>query len=208
LISGIEWPIVGRSHSIADVLLPNGRNKLLSRVIVSHGSSVTLGSPVANGPEMTDDMTVAELLGQLTVHRFASEADALKDDLFAELDRQFDAQVQELVEMSHEKENEIARLAEEAARKPGAVSKKTSATRAPTTRAPIHVRVVVLSGPHMGEEFLLDLKAAHACIIGRSTSVKTRKNGVSLNRDLEASTYHAYIGVDPDSDLIYIEDNT
>jgi hypothetical protein len=60
----------------------------------------------------------------------------------------------------------------------------------------------------MGEEFLLDLKAAHACIIGRSTSVKTRKNGVSLNRDLEASTYHAYIGVDLDSDLIYIEDNT
>jgi hypothetical protein len=156
---------------------------------------------------ITDDMTVQELLEHLTVRRFTAEADRLKDELFSELDRQLDAQIQQLVEFSHEKENAIVRLAEKASSSSSSTAtKKTSSTHAPTTRGSVRIRVVVLAGPHKGEEFRLNVSPENPSVIGRSTSAKIRKTGVSLNRDLEASTYHAHLGVDLDSDQVYIED--
>lgn len=77
-----------------------------------------------------------------------------------------------------------------ASSKKGTAQKRTGSRSALST---LIVKVQVMSGPHIGQEFQLKPKARSYCWVGRSTGQKFTKNGISLCEDQEVSTAHGKI---------------
>lgn len=170
-----------------------------------------------------------EALEYVLVTLLGKEADRYTESLFEEWDMQFDDMKQEVVRISHNKENEILTSQEfvsgsnkekegedeqpasaEAAKRDDETKKKGSqkSSKANKAAAPtvVPIRFICQDGYHTGETFHLLCSAAKPCLAGRSKQARYKKNGLSLYRDLEMSTSHAQIGLDADTLQPYIMD--
>lgn len=174
---------------------------------------ITSEDEIRDVPEPTDDSTVDEVLEYVLVTRLSQEADLYKEALFEKWERHFDELKQEIVRISHEKENEVlasneaencAKGADEAAAGGALKKKKTGSTANKAAAVPI--RVVVHKGFHAGQTFHLQCAAAKPCLVGRSKQAKYKKNGISLHGDLEMSTSHGQIGLDAETLQPYVAD--
>jgi TolA-binding protein len=172
-------------------------------------------------PEPTGESTVEEALEYVLVTLLGKEADRYKESLFEEWDMQFDDMKQEVVRISHNKENEIlnsnkeeegedeqppsaeAAKGDDDTKKKGSRKPKANKAAAPTV---VPIRFICQDGYHTGETFHLLCSAAKPCLAGRSKQARYKKNGLSLYRDLEMSTAHAQIGLDADTLQPYIMD--
>jgi TolA-binding protein len=170
---------------------------------------------------------VGEALEYVLVTLLSREAERYKESLFGEWEQQFDDMKQEIVRISHEKENELLNSQEEESesgtkeepsksaeavanggdqKKQGTRTTKTANSKAAAVPKVVPLRFVVHAGYHTGQTFHLQCAAAKPCFVGRSKQAKYKKNGLSLHLDLEMSTAHAQIGLDPDTFQPYIVD--
>lgn len=72
----------------------------------------------------------------------------------------------------------------------------------------ISIQVQVTTGPHAGSSYTLTPNNRKPCWVGRSTSQKFKKGGMSLNKDAEVSTTHGkfhFHPSGPNGKLVYTD---